>query len=517
MNNWKTKSVGVWDLILMDKPSEDEMYDNLSKRLKAESIYTYIGEVLISMNPYKQLQIYGQKVINDYVSKKIYENPPHVYAIAEAAYRNMRSNNANQCVIISGESGAGKTEASKKLMEYITAVSKNSESVGKVKSMLLESNPILESFGNAKTVRNDNSSRFGKYMEIMFDFMGAPIGGKVTNYLLEKSRVIHRAEGERSFHIFYMLLRGAPDNIIKKLGLTRTPFDYEYLKDGNCDKIDGVDDTKEWKDVINAMDILGLKDTEKEFFWKIIASVLLLGNINFSEEDKGQYHAAIVVNTNILKTIAANLEIDEKDLLGALTTKTLTTGQKKLNVPQQKSEAMISRDSFAKDLYSYLFDQVVALINKSIQVSTNKKGEEEEDRYRKIGVLDIYGFEIFDNNSFEQFCINFCNEKLQQYFIELTLKSEQEEYIREGIEWENIDYFNNKIICDLIEAKPISIISLLDEDCRLSKTNDLEFLNSLTNTKIGSHDHFISSNPKSSPSVNKTTTKKRQKLEDWRI
>lgn len=263
--------------------------------------------------------------------------------------------------------------------------------------------------GNAKTVRNDNSSRFGKYMEIEFDVTGAPVGGKVTNYLLEKSRVITRAEGERSFHVFYFLLKGAPEKLLKELFLTRNPSDYTFLKQGECFTIDSFDDSKEFKRVLEAMETLGFTEKDKETYWKLLASILLLGNLEIEEQDRGQHHAAFIKNEALVGQVAQLLEIEKSSLLQALTTKTLLTGQKLLNVPQHKAEACISRDSFAKDLYSALFDLIVAQINKSIKVSSQYSDTQ------SIGVLDIYGFEIFDNNSFEQFCINFCNEKLQQY------------------------------------------------------------------------------------------------------
>ncbi|WAR02585.1 MYO1C-like protein [Mya arenaria] len=384
---------GVQDFVLLeDYRNPDAFLENLKKRFHEDLIYTYIGPVLVSVNPYHELDIYNPEIIHSYKNVNFYELPPHVFAIADASYRSMRGENRDQCILISGESGAGKTEASKKVLLYIAASSTHSSDVERVKDRLLESNPLLEAFGNAKTTRNDNSSRFGKYMDIQFDYKGAPVGGHILNYLLEKSRVVHQAPGERNFHAFYQLLNGASPITLKQLSLTAEPDAYFYLNQGESSSLQTMDDQANWRAVQHSLDVLDFSQQQQK----------LLG----CQEDK---------------------------LLLALQNKTIEANNEKLRSPLTVDQAL-----------------------------------------------------------FEQFCINYCNEKLQQLFIELTLKSEQEEYQREGIQWEPVEYFNNKIICDLIEAKPIGIMSVLDEEClRPGDTTDATFLSKLGET-IGKHPHFIS-------------------------
>mmetsp|Transcript_27233 Transcript_27233/g.38371 ORF Transcript_27233/g.38371 Transcript_27233/m.38371 type:complete len:1003 (-) Transcript_27233:51-3059(-) len=475
---------GVPDFVLMEQITEDAMMKNIKIRFQTDNIYTYIGSVVVSMNPYKKMDhLYNSKKIDEYRGRYMYEVPPHVYALSNDVYRNLLQHQENQCVIISGESGAGKTEASKILMQYIAAVSKSSKDVDRVKSQLIDSNPILEAFGNAKTIRNDNSSRFGKYMEIQFEKDGSPVGGKITNYLLEKSRVVNRAKGERSFHIFYQMLSGCTPQELSDMKLKNNPSEYYYLSHSDCVKVDTINDQADFKIVLKALDTLGFTKEDKTNMLKLLAGILHLGNVTISEG--ASLGKVKVDNENVLEMAATQFGCDPQILRRALVARTISTGVGKrmsvINVPLDPQQAMFTRDALAKAMYERLFNWIVQKINNRLACKT--PGEK-----LVVGVLDIYGFEVFDNNSFEQFTINLCNEKLQQLFIELTLKSEQEEYEREGIKWEKIDYFNNKIICELIEGK-MGIISLLDECCLLADSTDTTFLDRCINN-FGKHAHF---------------------------
>jgi len=483
------KEEGVSDFVLLNQITENAFIENLVKRHKSDSIYTYIGDVVISSNPFKKMNIYNESDIKAYNGRYKYEMPPHIYALANDAYRSMRQNQEKQCVIISGESGAGKTEASKKIMQFLTYVSSKSNQEGeKISKMLLDSNPLLEAFGNAKTLRNDNSSRFGKYMEMQFNAVGAPIGGKITNYLLEKSRVVGRTVGERSFHIFYQLLKGLSQPKLNELGLNNTPQSYDYLKKSNAFDVSTIDDSGDFKQVLKAMETLGLNSDDQNAIWRVLAAILHLGNITFTETAQQQTGTTTVrvADPKPLGAAATNLKCDINALGMALTYRSISTGVGKrcsvISVPLDVNQAIYSRDALAKALYERLFQWLVSKIN--TQINNPEKGP-------VIGILDIYGFEVFDTNSFEQLNINYCNEKLQQLFIELTLKSEQEEYVREGIEWKNIDYFNNKPICELIEKKVMGFISLLDESCLIAKSTDQSFLDGVCKT-FEKNPHFQS-------------------------
>uniref|UniRef100_A0A7N8X943 Myosin Ic, paralog b n=1 Tax=Mastacembelus armatus TaxID=205130 RepID=A0A7N8X943_9TELE len=467
--------VGVQDFVLLENyTSEAAFIENLRKRFKENLIYTYIGSVLVSVNPYKDLEIYTKNHMERYRGVNFYEVSPHIYAVADNSYRSMRTERKDQCILISGESGAGKTEASKKILQYYAITCPASEHVQTIKDRLLQSNPVLEAFGNAKTLRNDNSSRFGKYMDIQFDFKGAPVGGHIINYLLEKSRVVHQNHGERNFHIFYQLIEGGEEDLLRRLGLERNPQQYQYLVKGNCPKVSSINDRSDWKVVRKALHVIGFNEDEVEELLNIIASVLHLGNVQYGGEDG---NACITSDTQI-KYLARLLGVNGTVLTEALTHKKIIAKGEELMSPLNLEQASYARDALSKAVYGRTFTWLVNKINASLN-------------YSVIGLLDIYGFEVFQHNSFEQFCINYCNEKLQQLFIELTLKSEQEEYEAEGITWEPVQYFNNKIICDLVEEKFKGIISILDEEClRPGDASDITFLEKLEDT-VGGHPHFV--------------------------
>lgn len=454
----KKKEVGVSDLTLLTTISDESINDNLKKRFQNGTIYTYIGHVLISVNPFRDLGIYTDAIMQSYQGKNRLEVPPHVYAIAESMYYNLKAYNENQCVIISGESGAGKTEAAKKIMEYIAATSStHSESIGKIKDMVLATNPLLESFGCAKTLRNNNSSRHGKYLEIRFNAQFEPCAGNITNYLLEKQRVVSQITNERNFHIFYQFTKGAPENYRQLFGV-QLPEQYVYTSASKCTSVDTIDDVKDFQDTIKAMQVIGLSQDEQDQIFRMLASILWIGNISFIENEEGN---AQVRDTSVTDFVAYLLQIDSPSLTKALVERIVETnhGMKRgsvYHVPLNIVQATAVRDALAKAIYNNLFEWIVDRVNISLQAFPGAD--------KSIGILDIYGFEIFEHNSFEQICINYVNEKLQQIFIQLTLKSEQETYEREQIQWTPIKYFDNKVVCDLIEARrPPGIFAAMND------------------------------------------------------
>uniref|UniRef100_A0A674KID9 Myosin IE n=1 Tax=Terrapene triunguis TaxID=2587831 RepID=A0A674KID9_9SAUR len=490
--HWQSHNVkhsGVDDMVLLSKITEDSIVENLKKRYMDDYIFTYIGSVLISVNPFKQMPYFGEKEIEMYQGAAQYENPPHIYALADNMYRNMIIDRENQCVIISGESGAGKTVAAKYIMSYISKISGGGPKVQHVKDIILQSNPLLEAFGNAKTVRNNNSSRFGKYFEIQFSPGGEPDGGKISNFLLEKSRVVMRNPGERSFHIFYQLIEGASSEQKHSLGITSMDY-YYYLSLSGSYKVDDINDKSDFQETLHAMNVIGIFAEEQTLVLQIVAGVLHLGNISFKEV--GNY--AAVESEEFLAFPAFLLGINQSRLKEKLTSRQMDSKwggkSESINVTLNVEQACYTRDALAKALHARIFDYLVDSINKAM--------EKDYEEYN-IGVLDIYGFEIFQKNGFEQFCINFVNEKLQQIFIELTLKAEQEEYVQEGIRWTPIEYFNNKIVCDLIENKvnPPGIMSILDDVCAtmhaVGEGADQTLLQKLQ-MQIGTHEHFNSWN-----------------------
>lgn len=477
--------VGVQDFVLLeDYRSEAAFIDNLKKRFNENIIYTYIGNVLISVNPYKNLPIYSEEKAKLYYKKAFFEAPPHVFAIADNAYRSLVYEHREQCILISGESGSGKTEASKKVLEYIAHRTNHLQNVENVKDKLLQSNPLLEAFGNAKTHRNDNSSRFGKYMDIQFNYEGAPEGGHILNYLLEKSRVVSQMSGERNFHIFYQLLAGGDEELLKQLKLQGRPEAYKYTTDMVSHQSQKNNDIEQFRTIREAMKIIEISEAEQRAIFEIVASILHLGNVKFVTNDKG--NAEILSHDANSGNIGELLKVNATKLREALTSRTIDARGDVVNTPLDLEQAQYARDALAKAMYDKHFSWLVSRLNSSLEPKSY------DARSSVIGILDIYGFEIFPKNSFEQFCINFCNEKLQQLFIQLTLKQEQEEYLREGIEWEPVEYFNNIVICDLIEAKHRGIIAILDDEClRPGDATDASFLEKL-NMHLDRHAHYKS-------------------------
>lgn len=450
----KKKEVGVSDLTLLSKISDEAINENLNKRFMNGTIYTYIGHVLISVNPFQDLGIYTQQVLNSYKGKNRLEVPPHVYAIAESMYYNLKSYGESQCVIISGESGAGKTEAAKQIMQYIANVSVDDQvgtssgsGISKIKDMVLATNPLLESFGCAKTLRNNNSSRHGKYLEIFFDPQTyQPTAAHITNYLLEKQRVVQQITNERNFHIFYQFTKNCPPQYQQMFGI-QGPETYIYTSAARCTHADGIDDSKDFAGTLNAMQIIGLQQQEQDNIFRMLAAILWIGNISFVENEEGN---AAVRDEGVTNFVAYLLEVNAEILKKSIVERIIETshGMRRgstYHVPLNITQALAVRDALAKGIYNNLFDWIVERVNQSLR-------ESQQLEKKSIGILDIYGFEIFEHNSFEQVCINYVNEKLQQIFISLTLKAEQDEYAQEQIQWTPIEYFNNKVVCDLIEA-----------------------------------------------------------------
>ncbi|KAG5889110.1 hypothetical protein JTB14_003913 [Gonioctena quinquepunctata] len=484
------REAGVGDFVLMDKIDLDNFMQNLQVRFKNGHIYTYIGEVCVSVNPYRTMNIYGPNYVEQYKDRELFENPPHIFAIADASHKVMKQQGRDTCIVISGESGSGKTEASKIIMKYIAAVTNQGgqKDIERVKNVLIQSNSILEAFGNAKTNRNDNSSRFGKYMDIHFDFKGDPIGGHINKYLLEKSRVTHQQAGERNFHCFYQLLVGANDDLLKRLNLSRDPNKYFSVRQGNAAIVDTINDRNDYRDVTASLNTLQFSKEDQETLWRVVAAILHLGNIEF---DIAEEKLVLKNNNKSVDYVADLLQLRKNELETALCERVIAARGDIMRKEHTETEAFFGRDAFSKAVYDRLFTWIVDKINKAIAVGHSS--QKLAFKSSLIGVLDIYGFEIFENNSFEQFCINYCNEKLQQLFIELVLKQEQEEYNREGIAWTNIEYFNNQIICELVEAPHKGIISIMDDACKMTaeKVTD-EMLLEAMDKNLKGHKHYMS-------------------------
>ncbi|XP_043718546.1 myosin-17-like [Telopea speciosissima] len=466
---------GVDDMTKLSYLHEPGVLQNLATRYELNEIYTYTGNILIAINPFQRLpHLYDTHMMEQYKGAAFGELSPHVFAIADVAFRAMINEGKSNSILVSGESGAGKTETTKMLMRYLAYLGGRSGTEGRtVEQQVLESNPVLEAFGNAKTVRNNNSSRFGKFVEIQFDKSGRISGAAVRTYLLERSRVCQVSDPERNYHCFYLLCAAPPEDIAKyKLG---NPKSFHYLNQSNCYELDGVNDTHEYLATRRAMDIVGISEQEQEAIFRVVAAILHLGNIDFA---KGKEIDSSVVKDGKsrfhLNMTAELLMCNAQGLEDALIKRAMVTPEEVITRTLDPVAAIVSRDGLAKTIYSRLFDWLVDKINISIGQDPNSKSI--------IGVLDIYGFESFKCNSFEQFCINYTNEKLQQHFNQHVFKMEQEDYTKEEINWSYIEFVDNQDVLDLIEKKPGGIISLLDEACMFPKSTHETFAQKLYTT-----------------------------------
>ncbi|KAG6469013.1 hypothetical protein ZIOFF_073710 [Zingiber officinale] len=463
---------GVDDMTKLAYLHEPGVLQNLRSRYDMNEIYTYTGNILIAVNPFRRLNhLYDSHMMEQYKGAAFGELSPHPFAVADVAFRLMRNEGVSQSILVSGESGAGKTESTKMIMRYLAYMGGRAASEGRtVEQQVLQSNPVLEAFGNAKTVRNNNSSRFGKFVEIQFDERGRISGAAIRTYLLERSRVCQISDPERNYHCFYMLCAAPPEDIQRyKL---ENPRAFHYLNQSNCFELDGVNDSKEYLETKKAMDIIGINSDEQDAIFRVVAAILHLGNIEFVDggetdssqpkDEKSLFH---------LRTAAELFMCDATALEDSLCKRIIVTRDENIIKTLDPEAAALSRDALAKIVYSRLFDWLVNKINNSIGQDPNSKS--------LIGVLDIYGFESFKTNSFEQFCINLTNEKLQQHFNQHVFKMEQEEYTKEEISWSYIEFVDNQDILDLIEKKPGGIIALLDEACMLPRSTHETFAQKL--------------------------------------
>uniref|UniRef100_A0AAQ5ZU17 Myosin VIIBb n=1 Tax=Amphiprion ocellaris TaxID=80972 RepID=A0AAQ5ZU17_AMPOC len=448
-----TSVEGVDDMIKLGDMTEAGLLRNLLLRHKQGLIYTYTGSVLVAVNPYKDYPIYSNDQVRLYQGRKLGELPPHIFAIAESCYFNMTRHLRNQCCIISGESGAGKTESTKLILQYLAAVS-GELSEQQIEKQILESNPILEAFGNAKTIRNDNSSRFGKYLEIFFNKDGVIEGARVEQYLLEKSRVCHQALEERNYHIFYCMLAGITAEEKKNLSLGNAK-EYKFLTKGDCILCEGRDDAKDYDRIHSALKILTFSEKQHQKILKLLAAILHLGNVSFEGQFASFKSIGMICTTH------------------SLTHRSFMTNKERVTKPLSSEQASDCRDALVKAIYNKLFIWIATKINSVIykKLTNNPKKS-----YLSIGLLDIFGFENFEINSFEQLCINFANEKLQQFFVSHIFKLEQEEYLKEDIVWNNIKFSDNQSILDLLAGKPCNLLALIDEESHFPKGSDSTLL-----------------------------------------
>ncbi|UMM12122.1 hypothetical protein L5515_001062 [Caenorhabditis briggsae] len=477
------------DMSMLTCLNEASVLHNLKQRYFSNLYYTYSGLFCVVINPYKRIPIYTDSIAEQFKGKKRKEMPPHVFAVTEEAYRSMLQERDDQSILCTGESGAGKTENTKKVIQYLAYVAnrnmlKNRKTstdldistnrvMGQLEEQLLQANPILEAFGNSKTVKNDNSSRFGKFIRVHFDGTGCISGANIEFYLLEKSRVLRQAPNERSFHIFYQLLKGLPKSQRDQFLLEDSLSKYKYLTHGDS-KLAGVDDGAEMKETLNAMSIMGLNDEEITGILRVVSAVMLFGNLEFSQENKNNDQATLL-NDAVAQKIAALLGVNVTELMRAFLKPKIKVQRDMVHRSQSVDQVNFAVGAIAKASYERLFRWLVHRLNKSL------------DRTRQqsvsfIGILDIAGFEIFETNSFEQLCINYTNEKLQQLFNNTMFIREQQEYLDEGLEWKFVDFgLNLQPTIDLID-KPMGLMSTLDDVCLFPQGNDQSFVQRLNDT-----------------------------------
>ncbi|XP_037666750.1 myosin-2 isoform X1 [Choloepus didactylus] len=477
----------IEDMAMMTHLHEPGVLYNLKERYSAWMIYTYSGLFCVTVNPYKWLPVYNAEVVVAYRGKKRQEAPPHIFSISDNAYQFMLTDRENQSILITGESGAGKTVNTKRVIQYFATIAvtgeKKKEESGKMQGTLedqiISANPLLEAFGNAKTVRNDNSSRFGKFIRIHFGTTGKLASADIETYLLEKSRVTFQLKAERSYHIFYQITSNKKPELIEMLLITTNPYDYPYCSQGEI-SVASIDDQEELMATDSAIDILGFTNEEKVSIYKLTGAVMHYGNMKFKQKQREEQ--AEPDGTEVADKAAYLQNLNSADLLKALCFPRVKVGNEYVTKGQTVEQVYNAVGALAKAVYEKMFLWMVTRINQQLDTK--------QPRQYFIGVLDIAGFEIFDFNSFEQLCINFTNEKLQQFFNHHMFVLEQEEYKKEGIEWTFIDFGMDLAACIELIEKPMGIFSILEEECMFPKATDMSFKNKLYDQHLGKSANF---------------------------
>ncbi|MBN3322006.1 MYH8 protein, partial [Atractosteus spatula] len=480
------------DMAMMTHLNEASVLYNLKERYAAWMIYTYSGLFCATVNPYKWLPVYNPEVVAAYRGKKRMEAPPHIFSVSDNAYQNMLTDRENQSILITGESGAGKTVNTKRVIQYFATIAaigdKKKEQTGKMQGTLedqiISANPLLEAFGNAKTVRNDNSSRFGKFIRIHFGTTGKLASADIETYLLEKSRVTFQLSDERSYHIFYQIMTNHKPELIEMLLITTNPYDFPMISMGQI-TVASIDDKEELVATDTAIDVLGFSPEEKVGIYKLTGAVMHHGNMKFKQKQREEQ--AEPDGTEVADKVAYLMGLNSADLLKALCYPRVKVGNEFVTKGQTVQQVNNSVGALAKSIYEKMFLWMVVRINQMLDTK--------QARQFFIGVLDIAGFEIFDFNSLEQLCINFTNEKLQQFFNHHMFVLEQEEYKKEGIDWEFIDFGMDLAACIELIEKPMGIFSILEEECMFPKASDTTFKNKLYDQHLGKSNCFQKPKP----------------------
>uniref|UniRef100_A0A3P8TPH9 Uncharacterized protein n=1 Tax=Amphiprion percula TaxID=161767 RepID=A0A3P8TPH9_AMPPE len=478
----------IEDMVMMTHLHEPAVLFNLKERYAAWMIYTYSGLFCVTVNPYKWLPVYNPEVVQAYRGKKRMEVPPHIFALSDNAYQFMLTDRENQSILITGESGAGKTVNTKRVIQYFATIAvpveKKKETTSKIKGTLedqiIQANPLLEAFGNAKTVRNDNSSRFGKFIRIHFGTTGKLASADIETYLLEKSRVTFQLSAERSYHIFYQLTCNKKPELIDLLLITTNPYDFAFISQGEI-SVKSINDAEELMATDEAFDILGFTGEEKMSVYKLTGAVMHYGNMKFKQKQREEQ--AEPDGTEVADKAAYLMGLNSADLLKNLCYPRVKVGNEFVTKGQNVQQVYNSIGALAKSVYEKMFLWMVVRINQQLDTK--------QSRQHFIGVLDIAGFEIFDYNSMEQLCINFTNEKLQQFFNHHMFVLEQEEYKKEGIDWEFIDFGMDLAACIELIEKPMGIFSILEEECMFPKSTDTSFKNKLYDQHLGKNNCFL--------------------------
>uniref|UniRef100_A0A8D0N2C7 Myosin heavy chain 3 n=1 Tax=Sus scrofa TaxID=9823 RepID=A0A8D0N2C7_PIG len=477
----------IEDMAMLTHLNEPAVLYNLKDRYTSWMIYTYSGLFCVTVNPYKWLPVYNPEVVEGYRGKKRQEAPPHIFSISDNAYQFMLTDRENQSILITGESGAGKTVNTKRVIQYFATIAatgdlakkKDSKMKGTLEDQIISANPLLEAFGNAKTVRNDNSSRFGKFIRIHFGTTGKLASADIETYLLEKSRVTFQLKAERSYHIFYQILSNKKPELIELLLITTNPFDYPFISQGEI-LVASIDDAEELLATDSAIDILGFTPEEKSGLYKLTGAVMHYGNMKFKQKQREEQ--AEPDGTEVADKTAYLMGLNSSDLLKALCFPRVKVGNEYVTKGQTVDQVHHAVNALSKSVYEKLFLWMVTRINQQLDTKL--------PRQHFIGVLDIAGFEIFEYNSLEQLCINFTNEKLQQFFNHHMFVLEQEEYKKEGIEWTFIDFGMDLAACIELIEKPMGIFSILEEECMFPKATDTSFKNKLYDQHLGKSANF---------------------------